>query len=1029
MDWRLLYASAFTVISVVAQNKTRPIVHIVVTESSGVLDNGTTYYVRYLKPLLDIALEDAQSQFGDFIDIRFKHVETLSGPSRIGALAAYEYHTNNVDVFFGPVSNEGVVPLAYMALSWNLPVITPRGNDQLSRNSTIFPNIISLHPFDKFELVKFTAQLCQKYAWRHLTLFIDEDKSVMMTTGDIYKSHFTSLGMKLVSVLMSSQRSTDKELDTFLQESRKSSRVYILLLELKYVRNLLLRASALGMTRSEYLYIVPEIMGGERIDVDVWRRNDSYDLEAQRAFRATLFINVLNPVRSVFDRLLQRLNQRLFDNDTSNYVTASYEDEAGEEYMNQNSQLAQQYILTGYYNAFFIYLNAVNETIAEGGNFTDGLSIAHKMKNRTYLGVAGLFIINQDGHRVTDMSIVDMTNENNGTFERVGYYSVLTGVLSLDDPYRSVWPAESGHVSDIPPCGFLDELCIVSALEKDYRLAIGLSTSFGVLLLVVAIGVIVAFRLRHAQNRQLLNWWKISQEELQPIKSHVSKSTFSTIFRQGNVVRQHYLNDVDVHVTGALLKEFQEIRDINHPNLLRVLGAWLEGDKKMIITEHCPKGSLQEVLMDSKFKLDSVFSLSILSDIVKALSYLHKHPLRVHGRLTSEVCMIDSRFSVKVGFYGLPTIYDYIKLQSQNQSHEKDLLWVAPELLRNRGKPTQQGDVYSLAIIISEMLTREEPYSNDKDYLTTKEVIEKIIVCQDPPFRPAVSAPPELIPVETLMKQCWQENPEKRPSLSMISTALHTLMVKVNKSGGLVDNLLQRLEKYSSNLEKIVDEKVDELRQEKEKSEELLRQMLPASVADRLKAGLTVEPEFYDCVTIYFSDIVGFTEICSMLKPVQIVNLLNDVYSCFDEIIGNYDVYKVETIGDAYMVVSGLPARNGNEHARQIARMSLALLNVVSSFTPLNTCEDQLKLRIGLHSGPVCAGVVGLKMPRYCLFGDAVNTASRMESNGVELKIHMSCTTADILRTFGKFILQKRGALEIKGKGIMETYWLLGEED
>ncbi|XP_059159111.1 atrial natriuretic peptide receptor 2-like [Physella acuta] len=251
---------------------------------------------------------------------------------------------------------------------------------------------------------------------------------------------------------------------------------------------------------------------------------------------------------------------------------------------------------------------------------------------------------------------------------------------------------------------------------------------------------------------------------------------------------------------------------------------------------------------------------------------------------------------------------------------------------------------------------------------------------------------------------------------------------KVNKSGSLVDNLLQRLEKYSTNLEKIVDEKVEELKQEKQKSEELLKQMLPASVADRLKAGLTVEPEFYDCVTIYFSDIVGFTVICSQLKPEQIIIFLNELYSCFDDVIGSFDVYKVETIGDAYMVVSGLPNRNGNEHARQIARMSLALLRVISEFKASGFPQTVIKLRIGLNSGPVCAGVVGLKMPRYCLFGDSVNTASRMESNGVELKIHMSQSTVDILQTFGSFTIQSRGQIEIKGKGVMETYWLLGED-
>lgn len=137
------------------------------------------------------------------------------------------------------------------------------------------------------------------------------------------------------------------------------------------------------------------------------------------------------------------------------------------------------------------------------------------------------------------------------------------------------------------------------------------------------------------------------------------------------------------------------------------------------------------------------------------------------------------------------------------------------------------------------------------------------------------------------------------------------------------------------------------------------------------------------------------------------VDFLNDLYSTFDRIIGFYDVYKVETIGDAYMVVSGLPERNGDDHAREIGLMALAILDAVHSFTIQHKPDYQLKLRIGIHSGPVCAGVVGQKMPHYCLFGDTVNTASRMESTG-ERKLHFE-TIADASTTVFSFCFKRCG--------------------
>jgi class 3 adenylate cyclase len=183
-----------------------------------------------------------------------------------------------------------------------------------------------------------------------------------------------------------------------------------------------------------------------------------------------------------------------------------------------------------------------------------------------------------------------------------------------------------------------------------------------------------------------------------------------------------------------------------------------------------------------------------------------------------------------------------------------------------------------------------------------------------------------------------------------------------------------------------------------------------------------VKPESFSCVTIFFSDIVQFTQLSAESTPIEIVDFLNDLYSLFDSIISNYDVYKVETVGDAYMVVSGLPIRNGDEHAREIARMSLELLEGIERFQIKHLPNRKVQLRIGLHSGPCAAGVIGHKMPHYCLFGDTVNTASRMESHGEANKIHTSTQTKLILDKFGTFKLKLRGDIELKVS--QQTIWV-----
>ncbi|XP_066546782.1 uncharacterized protein LOC136713560 [Amia ocellicauda] len=239
----------------------------------------------------------------------------------------------------------------------------------------------------------------------------------------------------------------------------------------------------------------------------------------------------------------------------------------------------------------------------------------------------------------------------------------------------------------------------------------------------------------------------------------------------------------------------------------------------------------------------------------------------------------------------------------------------------------------------------------------------------------------------------------------------------------------KQMTEWIQNYARSLKERTEDLKRERRLAEDLLHQMLPKFVAKQLRQQKHVEAESYENVTIFFSDIVGFTAISASCTPLQVVEMLNHLYVCFDTRIDSYDVYKVETIGDAYMVVSGLPERNGDKHADEIAKMSLDLVAAVRQVPIPHMPTKRLQLRSGIHTGPCVAGIVGYKMPRYCLFGDTVNTASRMESTSLPQKVHVSSATYIALMKDDAYELQLRGEIEVKGKGKMNTYWLIGHKN
>jgi class 3 adenylate cyclase len=301
-------------------------------------------------------------------------------------------------------------------------------------------------------------------------------------------------------------------------------------------------------------------------------------------------------------------------------------------------------------------------------------------------------------------------------------------------------------------------------------------------------------------------------------------------------------------------------------------------------------------------------------------------------------------------------------------------------------------------------------------------------------------SPPDLILLDVMMPQMdgftacrlIKSNPDWHDIPVVMVTALNAVgdRVKALEAGAddflntPVDHfeLLARVKssleiKRLRNREKVY---LKQILEEKAKIDELLHTVMPASIVARLKAGEAVIADDYALATVLLMDIVDFTLLSSKFPSAELVQLLSRIFNRFDDLVERHGLEKIKTTGDAYMVAGGLTVHR-EDHAEAVADFALDAVREIASFqSPDGT---PVCIRTGVSTGPVTAGVIGKKRLIYDVWGDAVNIASRMESHGEPGKIHISETTALLLEQ--KYLCERRGHVEIKGKGLMDTYFLI----
>ncbi|XP_069135587.1 atrial natriuretic peptide receptor 1-like [Argopecten irradians] len=954
------------------------------------------------------------------INIHVDRVNTKCNDVHALGMTSDHLHLNTYHGIIGPQCSGVCRHIGRLAAYYNLPCITGVCQDTEMLNKDTFTTLTRL--LGTFDKVGHAIRgVMVHFKWKRIGIISQKHTDrIWKYTREAVEEVVTDAGM-MVAVSKEYNAANNDSLRTILSDVVKTSRIIVLAVRGETLRQLMLIAHDMGLTSGTCMFISVYYYPSTKTFGDIsWKQNDEYDDVAKTAYTSLMFVSYLTPPNDLY---------RKFEDDVKikSNTLFNYTYDAGEEI---------PYPAANLYEAMYLYALAINTTLENGNDVTDGRAITHILWNRTFTTVTGNVSLNSIGDRQQGYKIEQINGDANFSLKQFGQYLSEVGHFEEQAGVSPVWPGGS-KPADSPRCGFFGEHC--QGLTEADIIRILIFTFVGIILLVVLLSFLFQqLYVRKMKNKLKEQFWRIHTDEI--TFNATSVFTFSSISVRGDhdaaVSRRqkakigeykgstvlikmfdHVIVDVKADV-----KEFQKMRELDHRNVAKVLGFCIDSARLYSLTEFASKGSLMDILENEDIHLDWDFKYCLIWDVLRGLEYIFHSGMKYHGNLKSSNCVVDGRFVLKLTDIG-PR-----RWINSKQKCARDLLWTPPEILKCQGQLRQSmgqpGDMYSLGIMLHEILQRNGPFGVETVGITPENIIKSVVAYKAVvPFRPAFevnSCPSDLI---TLIQRCWSESPDERPLLKDVVKGLNEITQNKYKQDNFFDNLLKRMEQYANNLEEIVGQRTDQYLHEKQKAENLLYQLLPRSIATQIQLTGTVEPELFESVTIMFSDIVHFTSLSAESSPMEIVQMLNELYSAFDDTIDEFDVYKVETIGDAYMCVSGLPQRN-TYHFTELAKLSVSIMRLSASFVIRHRPDMSLKLRVGIHSGSCVAGVIGQKMPRYCLFGDTVNTASRMESTAEACSIQVSDTTAILLMRDPSMMLMQRGKVEVKGKGQMTTYLL-----
>ncbi|XP_055354864.1 atrial natriuretic peptide receptor 1-like [Paramacrobiotus metropolitanus] len=887
---------------------------------------------------------------------------------------------------------------------WNMLWISTQSTSRQIRDRQANPSWIAVTHFAPSQCSEFYIDLFKRYNWTTIFVLIDKGSPPVYPIiasnllDDLKQNRIVT---PIVREIPTKPGASFGQFGPILEDIRKISRVVLFFGHNAFLREFLITAANMGMTNGEYVYIVVESMRNKILGRLNWKYDDANDEKALQAFQSLLIVHQKNVDMGTDLRLGPEFIRRSF---LDYNFTYSLQD--------------QPFLpIVDSYLAFPTIATVLNDSIREGHirDLGDGRALARRFLNRTFTNEYGTFYIDENGQRRTDFVVSYFLSS--GVRERLVARDGMTRSwieITQLDHWGNSSTASFPPLSE-PICGYLHQKpACLQKYGSNQTYIIGFTIA-GVVLLVFTVIICCVRSAKRKAHGQLIHntWWQLTLDSI----SHPSalRTLYSSVFAEAKA--EHYdgvaYDDNDVHISG-----FRALHK----------GIGVIGYPVAIIKHATTTITFGE--LGSNRELSSMLKMGVEA--------VHNSAFGYHGRLSVFNCWIDKHFTLKLMHLASDRLFPTIQAAGASKLTNcpwpfsatwEEHFWSPPELFqdatlpvgRRQTKSMQAVDIFSTGLILYDILTRSSLCKKMGDISHNKKGYHQ----NEPTENPLVNAIDyaEVEPLAAIIRACVDRDPTGRPTIGQLRARL--AIVSPSLAPGmrrfkLFDKIQQRLAAYADQLEWEVETRTKLLHEEMVKCDTLISQILPREIVSRLRVGLAVAPEVFNSVTLSFTDLYGFVEFVSAEPPEVTISLIGKVEDFFDRLCTQCDIYKVEAVGDMFLAASGLPQRNGDSHVRYICAFALKVMQTGSALS----LPEKLCFRIGIHTGPCAAGIMGTKRPRYCLFGDTINVASRMCSQGLPGRIHLSVDTHQLLGKNHHFVVETRGLLAVKGKNDMMTFWL-----